>query len=221
MMRSIYNERGSAWAWIFTLFLLIVVGAGAYLFLIKFGIFEAPEFLAQVPGMEFFIPEEEEPEGDGVVEMTNEETLRNLNLVLRGQKDALESRVAALEQELAEQERLVQEREDQIARLQDALNLARDQNINNVALIYEAMEPEEASVILSNMGAERASLILGAMRESKAAEVLELMDESLATEITQILAGFEGERAEMASSTGSTEAPPASTGPRAISPTGE
>jgi len=193
MIKVIKNERGSAWAWIFTIILLIIVGAGAYLGLIKFGIIEAPEALANLPGMEMILPPVEDVPEEAETEFTAEDKLRQDMIILNSRYESAQTQIASLNQQLADLERLVQEREDEIAQLQDILNLSQEQNINNVGLIFEAMDPEEASTILSNLGAERAALILGAMRESKAADVLAVMDERLATEITQIMAGFEGQ----------------------------
>ena len=192
MIKVIQNERGSAWAWIFTIILLIIVGAGAYLGLIKFGIIEAPEALANLPGMEMILPPVEEATEEAESVFTAEDKLRQDMIILNSRYEAAETQIASLNQQLADLERLVQEREDEIAQLQDILNLSQEQNINNVGLIFEAMDPDEASTILSNLGAERAALILGAMRESKAADVLAIMDETLATQITEIMAGFEG-----------------------------
>jgi len=206
-----HKERGGVGGWILVIFLVIVVGIGGYLFVLNRGWMEAPEALASQPWMSSILPKEEEALEDEAVEVSLEDTLRHQNLVLRGERDSALARITTLEQQLADKDRLVLEREDEIARLRDALNLAQDQNISNVALIYENMDPEDAAKFLSNLGPEKASLILAEMRESDAADVLSLMDETIATQITQIMAGFEGELAEVASSTETP--PPVSTGP--------
>jgi len=217
------NERGSAWAWIFTIFLLIVVGVGAYLTLIRFGMVEAPEALASMPGMSMFLPPQEEVEEGQPVAGTAEDILRMQNIQLIGERDTALARITALEQQLEEMQQLVKDREGEITLLQGALSLARDQNINNVALIFENMDPEDASIILSNLGAQKASLILSAMRESKAADVLALMDDTLATEITRIMAGLDRETPqattpESSSDTGTRQ--PAAETPRVPTPSG-
>ncbi len=195
-MNVIKNERGNAMGWIFTIILLIVVGIGAYLSLIRFSILPAPEALAEQSWMKTFLPPVDEDETTLEVEFSLEDNLRNQMLVLKSERDVAQTRITTLEQQLADQQSLVQEREDEIARLQNALNLAADRNIQNVSLIHENMDPKESAAILANMGAQSASLILGQMRESKAASVLEVMDEAIATEITEIMAGLTGEESE-------------------------
>jgi flagellar motility protein MotE (MotC chaperone) len=205
MTNVIRNERGSAWAWIFTIIFLVIVGVGAFLGLIKLGMVEAPEALANLPGMEMILPQEEEAPEETTPEFSETEKLRQDYIILNSRYEAAETQIGSLNQQLADLERLVQEREDEIAQLEDILNLSQEQNINNVGLIFEAMDPEDASTILSNLGADRAALILSAMRESKAADVLAIMDETLATQITQIMAGFEGEGASIISTPTSSE----------------
>jgi len=191
MGNKLKNERGSVMGWLITIIMLLVVGAGIYLGLIRFEVIEAPEFLANQPWMATFLPPSDEEEGEAETpEISIEDNLRFQLVDMKAKRDAAEARVTALEQELADAQALVQEREDEIARLRNQLELGADRNIANVGLILESMAPEEASVILSNFEPDRAAMILGAMRENKAAEVLEVMDEAVATAITEIMAGF-------------------------------
>ncbi len=194
--KRLNNERGSVLAIIFWLIFIVILAAAGFLFVISQGFIEAPEQIASLPFMDQIIPEKEDEDGDEIVEISAESTLRTQLVDLRNMYLESQTIIESLTLQLAEKDRLIQEREDEIARIRDSLNLARDQNIQATALIYENMDPEEASVILSKLGADRASLILGAMRESKAADVMALMDEDLATEITELLAGFTGELAE-------------------------
>jgi len=211
-----HKERGGVGGWILVIFLLVVVGIAGYLFVLNRGMMEAPEALASQPWMSSILPQEEEVPEE-VVEVSLEDTLRHQNLVLRGERDSALSRITAIEQQLADKDRLVLEREDEIARLRDVLNLAQVQNISNVALIYENMDPDDAAKFLGNQGPDKASLILGEMREGNAADILSLMDETLVTQITQIMAGFEGELAQVAPSTETP--PPVTTGPVVPTPT--
>ncbi len=188
--RMLLNERGSAWGWIFTIFIVIVVAIGVFLTLTRFAVIPAPSFLANQPWMASFLPPKEETPASEVPELPAEASLRNQLVALKTERDTAQGRITALEADIAAKDKLVKEREDEIARLRSTLDLASKQNVNKVALMYENMEPQDAAKILANLGAYSASLILGAMRESKSADVLALMDEALATEITQIMAGF-------------------------------
>jgi flagellar motility protein MotE (MotC chaperone) len=217
------GQRGSAAAWIITILVLIVVAAGGYLMAIKFGMLKAPDMLAKQPWMATFIPAQPAAEGgQQTVPVGVEDQLRQQVVLLRAQFDGAQSSITAMQQQLDEKDRVIQERDDEIARLRDAINLAATQNISNVALIYEAMDPQEAATILANLGAENAALIIGKMRENKAAAVMALLDPLLATQITQILAGFGSGAPAPAAPRGNTGAgtQPGGTSPPTIAPGG-
>jgi len=186
------SERGNAGAVVVTIIVVIVVLIGGFLGAINQGFVPAPEFLANQPWMESILPPEEEVETEGEVEISLESNLRNQAVEYRSQRDVALATVSDLEQELADKDRLLTARDDEISRLRDTINLAQNSNLNNVALIYENMSPQDASDAMEILGPEQSSLILGAMRESKAAEVMELLDETMVVEITRIMAGFNG-----------------------------
>ncbi len=189
--KTMRNERGNIVGWLLLVVVIILVVVGASMGAITFSV---PEAVAGIPFLSQYLdPEAEEEEGATPVSVSEEDRLSQMVIDFRNQRDVAENRVTSLEEQLAAEQTLVQEREDEIARLQDVLNLSRDENISNVALIYEEMGSDEAAMILSNLGADRASLILNEMDESSAADILAAMEETLATQITQILAGFEGE----------------------------
>jgi flagellar motility protein MotE (MotC chaperone) len=219
------RERGSALAWVIWIVVLVAVLIGGFLMTIKFKVMKAPEALASQSWMAPFLPAvEEAPPTEEAPTLTLEETLKQQVVDYSRELANTQSQVAGMKQQLDEKDLTIQARDDEIAKLRDALNLAANQNINNVALVYEAMEPKEASVILTNLGAERAALILGAMRESKPADVIALMDPQFATQITQLMAGFKpnsaaptapAPAAPAAPGGGSGTTPPASTPPTA------
>jgi flagellar motility protein MotE (MotC chaperone) len=191
MMHPMKKQNGNAGLWIFWIIVVIGVVVFGYLLAVKSGIFPAPDALKDIPLMATFLPEEPEEDIGDTQEVTEVDSLKQQLVFINGEKMALEAQIRTLEQDVADLQSKVTEREDEIARLLSTINLAGDQNITNVALIFENMDPTEASDILSNLGADRASLILSNMRESKAADVLEEMDEMLATEVTELMAGFE------------------------------
>ncbi len=192
MRSKMKSERGSAGGWIVTIIIILVVAAGGGAMAIKFGLIPVPESLASQPWMASILPDVEEMPEQVNNEISSEDTLRNSYLIERSKVNIAEARITELELEIASKDVLLQEKEDEIASLRDTINLSSSQNISSVALIYEAMDPKDASVFLTNLGPDRASLILGAMRENKAADVMSLMDESIATQITEIIAGFDG-----------------------------
>lgn len=196
------NQKGNVVGWILTIIILILVMIGAYLTLLRFAIMPAPEFLKQQSWMKPFMPPEEEVTELERPVVSVEDSLRQQLVMKNGEVLSLEARVKTLEEQISGLEGEITAREDEIARLRDTINLASDQNISNVALIFENMDAVDAASILSHLGADSASLILANMRESKAADVLAEMEETLATQITQLIAGFT-ER----------EAPPSSTPP--------
>jgi flagellar motility protein MotE (MotC chaperone) len=143
--------------------------------------------------MAYFIPPPPPVEGEGTepVAVSGEDYLRQQVMLLNSQYQAAQGTIDSMKQQLDEKDRLIQAREDEIATLRNVLNLAATQSIASVALMYEAMDPQEAATILTELGAEQAAMIMGKMRESKAADVLALMDTPLATQITQLMSGFE------------------------------
>lgn len=185
------KQNGNAGLWIFWIIVVIAVVVLGYLLAIKSGIFPAPEALKDQTWMATFLPEEPEENLGDTQEVTTVDSLKQQLVFLNGEKMTLEASIRTLEQQVADLQSQVTEREDEIARLLSTITLAGNQNVSNVALIFENMDPTEASDILSNLGADRASLILSNMRESKAADVLEEMDEMLATQVTELMAGFE------------------------------
>ena len=224
------NQRGSVAGWIITIVILIVVAAVAFLMLTKYGKIPAPPFLATQPWMKTFLPPPA-PEAPATPVVSVEANLRNQLVLVTGELEAAQGQVESQKQQLDDKDRTIQTKDDQIAKLQDAINLAANHNISNVALVYEAMDPKEASVILTNLGANEAALILGAMRSSKAADVLALIEPTLATQITSLMAGFKANPSAPAAPTapgGSNPAPggtppattpPGATGPGGASPT--
>lgn len=192
MTHGFRNQKGSVGGWIITIIILVLVIIGGYLTAIRFGLLPIPEILLEQSWMATFIPPVEDIEELDRPVIDPEESLRQQLVLINGQLMAAEAQIKTLEEDVAELERQVTEREDEIARLRDTINLASDQNISNVALIYENMDASDAAKILSHLGADSASLILSNMRESKAADVLSEMDETLATQITQLMAGFTG-----------------------------
>lgn len=201
------DQTGSILAWILWILAALVIIAGGSLLFLRMGIIKPPEALANQPWMQSFLPAQPQPEpATEQVIISVEDTLRQQVIDFNAKYQAAQAMVEQLKQQLDEKDRTIQVLNDEIARLSDAINLAANRNIGSVALIYEAMDPQEASKILANLGAERAAIILGAMRESKAADVLALMETSLATQITQLMAGFTANPANPQT------APPASPG---------
>jgi flagellar motility protein MotE (MotC chaperone) len=201
------NESGSVFAIILWIVVIIVLAVGGVLLAINQGWWKnPPEAITSLPFMESILPKEK-TESTEPVEISEVDNLRAQVLQLRRDYVAAEATIESQMQEIAEKDRTITERDDEIARLRNTVNLARDQNIQAAALIHENMDPEESAIILSKLGADEASLILGAMRESKAADVLAKMDEDLATQITEILAGF---RSPPAGTTSPELTPPAS-----------
>jgi len=191
--RRVNMERGSAWGWVVILIVILILGAGGYLGLIKYGILTAPAGLEKIPGMAYVIPQPPPAEGGATepVAVSGEDYLRQQVVLLNSQFQAAQTTIDSMKQQLDEKDRELQAKDYQVAALQNSLNLAATQNISSVALIYEAMDPNEAATILTELGAEQAAIIIGQMRESKAADVLALMDSPLATQITQLMAGFQ------------------------------
>jgi len=146
--------------------------------------------LAQQSWMKPFLPPVVEAVDSANPVVSEADSYRQQLVLLNGDLMASEARAKALEEQVAQLQQDVTAREDEIARLTNTINLASDQNISNVALVYENMDATDAASILSNLGADSASLILANMRESKAADVLAAMDETLATQITELMAGF-------------------------------
>jgi flagellar motility protein MotE (MotC chaperone) len=221
------SERGRALAWIITIVVLIAVIAGGAAMAIKFKWITPPEALASQPWMASLLPAPEETApAEETPTQTVESSLRQQVVDLNNTLAATQGQLETMKQQVDEKDTTIRAREDEIAQLRDALNLAANQNISSVALVYEAMEPKEASVILANLGAERAALILGAMRASKAADVIALMDPTLATQITQLMAGFKPNPAAQAPvapggavpQDGSGTTPPGSTPPTGPGP---
>ncbi|MCX6647208.1 MAG: hypothetical protein NTY09_12750 [bacterium] len=190
MRHRLRNQRGNVGGWILTIIILILVAAGGYLTVLRFGILPAPPALAQQTWMKSFLPPAKETVDLENPAVSEADSYRQQLVFINGEKMALEARVKALEEQVSQLQQDIVTREDEIARLTDTINLASDQNITNVALVYENMDATDAASILSNLGADSASLILANMRESKAADVLAAMDETLATQITELMAGF-------------------------------
>jgi flagellar motility protein MotE (MotC chaperone) len=209
---GINRERGSVAGWVVGIIVFLVLAGGAYAVLINYGVAKPPAALAAQPWMQKILPQtvgtELPPDQQAPVEITSAEYLKQQVIVLNAQHEQDLSTIEGLKADSDEKDRTIKDREDEIARLRDAVNLASSKSINNVALIYENMDPQEAATILADMGADKASLIIGAMKEKKSAAVLALMDPAMATQITQILAGFQPNPAAPAMPNPATPTPP-------------
>ena len=184
------TERGSAAIWIIVIFIVIALGVAGYLFALSQGFLEAPEFIANIPGIDQILPEKPE-EAEGPVEMTEEESLKHQITNLMGDLQKKDTEIGGLTGDLAERDTRIAELQSQLDLIMDTISAASRQDIRSAATIHESMDAAASAKILSKLTPEEASLIIGAMRESKAGDILEEMDEDLAKKITSILAGFE------------------------------
>lgn len=118
-------------------------------------------------------------EANAVFEKKNAELLafeRELN--------ELEAALDEKQEELELREKSIAEKEEEIQELYDQLTVETD-NLNEVINLYQKMDSESASRILSKIeDVDKVILILKGMKNDKSAEILSLMDAEIATEIT-------------------------------------
>lgn len=97
--------------------------------------------------------------------------------------------------ELTAREKAMTEREAQLilgeqrlAQEQDAF-LKVKVSMDKLALMYEAMKPNEAAAIIGQLPERQAANLLARMDESQAGKILALFEKSLAARLTLMLAG--------------------------------
>lgn len=194
-------ESGSVGIFLLVTFIVIVVGVVIYLGLLNQGIIEAPEFIANIPGMDQLLPEPEEV-ADEPVNIPQEQSTTGRAQQFAETIALLKAENTDLEAQVADKDTQILVLQTEVDRLTTLLTQSRDSSIQQAAAVHEAMGAEESAQILQNLTPQESALILKGMREGSAADILEVMDEDYATRITEILAGFSGEIADILSEGG-------------------